>query len=304
MASQDLQNRLRIGLASPSARDELLGLLYGVSPFATAWYADATDGADTNDGESSTTAKASVQAAIDLASAGDVVFLAPGEYNEDVVIATAQITVIGAGPRHSVRITGTAAGTATAVTIDGVNEVSLLNLNMEGRSGGSGLLIGSGQVRRVSVFGCKMHGGDNGLFIDAGNTGQVVDVIVEDFLIGPTETGVNLDQTSGDPMNQLHLRHGTIQKCSAACVAEGAAFVVDFVMDDVTCTDNNGVEPTVFLDLDTTSTTGFITNCRFATDVFDSTDFAIATGVIFAQNYTQAEGSSSTATGTASGRPN
>ena len=245
-------------------------------------------------------AGASIQDAVDAASAGDVIFIAPGEYDENVLIETEQITLIGAGPRHSVRITGTLAGTATGVTINGVNEVGLYNLNMEGRTGGSGLAI-TGSVRRIQVAGCKMHSGDQAVLLD-GLAAQIVDVRIEHCVIGLSAIGVKITASGGgDPTNQVLLKDNYFLRITADCILT-AGFAVDLTVIGNTFANVNGVEPTRFLDIDDASTTGFVANNVFATTLFSTAKFAIAAGVLFANNVSQAENPSAAVGGT-SGRP-
>ena len=81
-----------------------------VSSAANIYYV-STNGNDANSGESWDEAFLTVQAAHDAASEGDLILVAPGEYDEDIEITTGKISIVGAGPRHSIRITGTSAGT-------------------------------------------------------------------------------------------------------------------------------------------------------------------------------------------------
>jgi hypothetical protein len=147
---------------------------------------------------------ATVQAAINAAVAGEDILIAPGEYNEDVVVATAQLRLIGIGTRHSVRITGTAAGTSTALTINGVDEVGAYGLNLEGRSGGSALKL-TGQIRRAQIAGGKIHGGTQAILLEPASGGQIVDIRVEDNVIANAATGISLVYSGGDPCHQLFI---------------------------------------------------------------------------------------------------
>jgi hypothetical protein len=268
----------------------------------TPWYVNGDWTGQFGTGREMDKPLATIAAAVAAAAAGDIIFIAPGEYDEDVVVSTSRLTLIGCGPRHSVRVTGTAAGTATALTISAASDIGLYNLNLEGRSGGAGLSI-TGQVRRVEVRHCKIHGGDDACLLDQG-AGQIVDVRIEDCVIGNAADGLVIGTTGGgDPNAQIVVRNCLFSKCTADCI-KTVGFMNDLVVDGCTFTAASGTEPTQFLDVDDVGTTGIITNCRFHTTVFSTAKFGIATDVFFAQNYTEAEGSSSTATGTASGRPN
>lgn len=244
-----------------------------------------------------------IQAAVNVAAAGDVILIAPGEYNEDVTVSTAQLTLVGAGPRHSVRVTGIATGsggTATALTVAGVSEVNLINLNLEGRSGGGGLLT-TGQIRRMAITGCKLHGGTSALEFRAASGGQFVDVLVDGCVLANATNGVLLTYDGGDPGHQIYVRGCLFQKITADCVLQDGA-THDLTIQGCTFAASDGTEPTRFLDINDTGTTGLVADNFFATTVFSTAKFAIASGVLFANNVSQAENPSANVGGT-SGRP-
>jgi len=77
------------------------------NPWGTHYFVDGTDGADRNDGKSTKRSKATVQAAVTAASAGDVIYVRPLTYTSDgsdvnryveavtVPYATADLSLIG-----------------------------------------------------------------------------------------------------------------------------------------------------------------------------------------------------------------
>jgi hypothetical protein len=244
-----------------------------------------------------------IQAAVNAASAGDVILIAPGEYDEDVTISTAQLTIVGAGPRHSVRVTGIATGsggTATAMTVAGASDVNLLNLNLEGRAGGGGLLT-TGQIRRLQVTACKLHGGTNALEFRSASGAQVVDVRVEGCVLANATNGLNITYSGGDAGHQIYVRDCLFQKIVTDCVVQNGA-THDITIQGSTFTAVDGTEPTQFLDIDDVGTTGLVADNFFHTTVFSTAKFAIAAGVLFAGNVSQAENPSAGVGGT-SGRP-
>lgn len=102
MASWDLQNRLKLALASPAASDELLASLSQFNPFSTAWYVDTFAGSSTgNDGRSPDRAFATMAAALTACSTGDVIFF-KGNVREEIVGSNLKfdITIVGCGSLH------------------------------------------------------------------------------------------------------------------------------------------------------------------------------------------------------------
>jgi hypothetical protein len=236
-----------------------------------------------------------------VADRGDVIMGAKGEYDEDITITKSGITLMGMGPRHSVRITGTSAGTKTAMTLSGVQDVALYNLNLEGRTSSGSALVLTGQIRRIEAKGCKIHGGDSAIKIAVPASAQTVDVRFEDNIIANSAIGLFVDYSGGDPCHQIHLKGNTFSKITTDCIVEDGA-THDWQIFDNYFTAADGTEPTQFLDIDETGSTGFVANNYFATTVFSTAKFAIADGVLFANNISQAENPSAAVGGT-SGRP-
>lgn len=244
-----------------------------------------------------------IQAAITAATSGrgDIIYVLPGEYNEDITHTKTFLRIVGVGARHSVRITGTSAGTKTAMTLSGVQDAGLYNLNLEGRTSSGSALVLTGQNRRIEVVGCKIHGGDSAIKIDVPALSQTVDVRFEDNIIANSAIGLFIDYSGGDPCHQIHLKGNTFSKITTDCIVEdGATHDWQILGNYFTAAD--GTEPTQFLDIDETGSTGFVANNFFATTVFSTAKFAIASGVLFANNISQAENPSAGVGGT-SGRP-
>lgn len=297
--SNDTLNRLKYALARPAAAEEIDALLAVGAP-GTVWFVDGTNGANTLAGTSWTEPFATVQKAINSAAAHDVIVIAPGEYDEDVTSTLSKIAIVGIGPRHSVRITGTAAGTATALTLTGVQDVGLYNLNLEGRSGGAGLVF-SGQIRRVEVRHCKLHGGTSAVAIQVPASSQTVDVRFEDNVFANATNGLFVDYSGGDPCHQIVVRNCLFTKITTDCIVEDGV-THDWAISGNVFGANDGTEPTQFLDIDSTGTTGFVCDNWFHTTLLASSVFAIAAGVLWVDNKVQAELPGLAAYGT-SGRP-
>lgn len=98
----------------------------GVNSFGNTWFVDSTNGGDGNTGKSTTKAFATIQKAIDMASAGDTVILSPGTHSVDVstaaLIPLADMQFVAAippmGGKPSTIITHDADDGANLVAID------------------------------------------------------------------------------------------------------------------------------------------------------------------------------------------
>jgi hypothetical protein len=245
-------------------------------------FVDVANGSAKNNGRSVKQAKLTIQSALDLctAGAGDVVYVLPGEYNEDLTMTKQFVRVFGAGARNAVRVTGTSAGTKTAVTIDGASDVGLYNLNLEGRTSSGSALELTGQIRRASVEGCKIHGGDQALYINNDAGSQTTDVRFIDCVLANSAIGVNMAYSGGsDPCHQLYFEDCKWLKITTDCVKEnGATHDWTFIRPIFGLSD--GTEPTRFLDIDETGTTGQVIDARYCTTVFSTGKVAVATGVL------------------------
>jgi hypothetical protein len=243
---------------------------------------------------------ATIQAAVDAADEAEDILIAPAEYDENVLIETPRLRLFGIGAQHAIRVTGTLAGTATAIHVSGVSEIGLYNLNLEGRTGGSGLKL-SGQIRRMEVGSCKLHGGDQAVLLASAGGGQIVDIRILANIIANSAIGLSMAYSGGDPGHQFLIASNLFQKIVTDCIVENGA-THDWSILDNTFALNDGTEPTRFLDIDTVGTTGLAAGNRFATTVFAAAKMAIAAGVLWVDNKVEAELPGLAAYGTG-GRP-
>ena len=85
-------------------------LLMPMMALATTWYVNGSTGSDYNSGTSQSSAKATIQAAIDASYAGDTILVAPGTY-APIATDNKAITIQGTAGTPSTIID--AAGTGT-----------------------------------------------------------------------------------------------------------------------------------------------------------------------------------------------
>ena len=92
---------------------------------ARDWYVDQINGHNDNDGQTSGTAKQTIQAAVDSASSGDVIKVAEGIYQDVnttysgisacVIITNKNLTIVATGAKEKTHIVGRHAATDTGV---------------------------------------------------------------------------------------------------------------------------------------------------------------------------------------------
>jgi pectin methylesterase-like acyl-CoA thioesterase len=227
-----------------------------------------------------------VQAAVDAASPGATILIPPGEYDENVVIATTDLTLIGDGPQGTVRITGLAPN-GTGIVVNGVNEVGLVNINASGRGTGAGLKL-TGTVKRFRAELSRFAGGADGVLIAAAG-GQVVDVRFDDCRLEGVN-GVHFTAGGGDPTSQVYFKACDFQYCSGRwAFLDGIHVTGLFVQDCNFLPNEDGSAPaTKGITANFTGTTGMISGCKLALAAHASASIELADAVLYVGNFTEA----------------
>lgn len=215
-----------------------------------------------------------IQNAIDLMIARDVLFIGPGSHDEAVVIPAglADITIIGAGNRGDVGIAPSTTN-ASALTMTGtsgssgrVQGVTLVNVGLEGNGTGGGLHV-KGNIRRLRAYGCKCEGGAFGVKLESDANGSVADTILEDLELCWTDRGLLIAVSGGgDPVTQTRFKDSLLHNCAVD------GLLVDTVQSADLWVHNNkfarledGSEPSnSYLSAAVVSTTGQMANNAFA----------------------------------------
>ena len=105
-------------------------LLMPMMALATTWYVNGSSGSDYNSGTSQSSAKATIQAAIEASSAGDTILVAPGTY--------APITT----ENKAITIRSTAGVSSTIIDGGGVAPCTVLCESMDNKATHSTILVG------------------------------------------------------------------------------------------------------------------------------------------------------------------
>jgi hypothetical protein len=270
------------------AGGELLieGAVLGTTLVQSYFVDQANGDDDAHDGKSWAQAFETVQAAVDAASAGAKIYIAPAEYDENVTVAKARLMLIGSGPHGATRITGLAPN-GTGITINGVNEVALVNLNVSGRGTGAGLKL-MGQIRRVSAEVCRFAGGADGLLVAASAGGQVVDARFDDCRFEGTN-GVHFTAGGGDPASQIYFKGCDFQYCSGRSLFMDGIHVTGlFVQGCHFLPEEDGTPPaTKWITANFTGSTGMISGCFIADTAHASASIELAAGVLYVGNATE-----------------
>ena len=231
------------------------------------------------------TAYNTIQEAVDALIDGDLLIVGPGEYDENVTITDKnKITVIGAGNPHACRLTALTNG--IALTIVGGQDVTIINMNLEGRGTGGALKL-DGQIRRLVVQGCKIHGGADGVLIAPAALGQIVEAIIEGCLITGLTTGISHAGTGGDPTHKVTIQGNRFIAITTDCIVSTGSFINGMVIDNIMGNDGD-TEPTRFIKLDGAGDSGIVAGNQFATPTNDNAKFVLDADVMWGANATEA----------------
>jgi hypothetical protein len=272
------------------------------------WYVSKTGGAGSSaDGTSWGSAFASVQGAVNVAAAGDVIAIGPGSYDEAVTIDVSDVVLYGLGGAGAVAVAPSATN-AVAITVSGsaasrTSGVTLINVGGEGNGTGGGLHV-VGNIRRFRATGCKFEGGAYAVTLESTAAGSVGDTKLVGCELAWTTSALSLTASGGgDPVTQTLVQGCLFHNFTTDGIVNSVSHSADvWVIGNVFANQEDGTEPTQYLDLAVASTTGLVAGNMFATTVIAAAKLGIATGVMFVNNRTEAEQPGTNAFAT-SGRP-
>jgi hypothetical protein len=254
------------------------------------FFVNSTSGSDGNSGTSIQRPFETVAKALTVAPAGSVIYLAPGEYDESVVVSTANLTIVGMGGRGAAYIAPSAAGAeAMQVTAD---DVTLINVGVDGDDTASyGLNVNA--ASRFRAYGCKFElGGGTGpaVLLDGTADGQVGDAIIADCEFAWAGIGLQADDSGYGYVTQVLVQNCRFHNIATACVgvATSGLFknleVIDCFFDNA----EDGTAPTDYILLSDNGNTGLFSGNRFATATNDTAVLTIGTGLLWSANATEA----------------
>lgn len=276
----------------------------GVVPINVGSYlfVDSTNGSDGNRGVSLNRAFATIQKAVDLATRGTTIVVAPGQYDETVTIsrtsAHSNMTIMGMGGRGAAYIEPSTEDTAGMVCH--ADDVTLINLGIaaEDETSAAALTVTGSRFR---AYNCKIEGGADQLIIGpgtvaqeaAGTHGVGADALFRDCEFCWGTDGVVLTCTDYGGVTQHRYErcrfHNLTAKHFTEAVGSGGSAAVTFfniVIVDCDFDDlEDGTAPTNYIDLNgNNANTGVVTRCSFPTAINSGLNL-VSTAVHWVSNF-------------------
>jgi len=244
-----------------------------------------------------------IQAAVNVANAKDVILIAPGAYDETVTISRTgadgatlkQLTLIGVGGRGSVFIQPSTEDAGALVCH--ADDTTLVNVGCEAEdeTSAAALTVTGARFRAV---GCKLEGGLKQLIlgpgtdaqITAGTRGNGADVLFDDCEFCWGTNGVVITASDFGAVTQARFRGCKFHNLTAAAFEEtgGTASIrfrnleiTDCTFDDI----EGGAAPTKYVSLnDDNGNDGIVANCRFPAAI-DSGLNLVSTALHWVSNF-------------------
>jgi hypothetical protein len=249
----------------------------------TYLFVDGERGSDGNTGKSLAKAYATIQKAVDNATEGSVILVAPKTdgYDETVTYAradAAMVTIVGIGPRGSVFIDPSTEDAAGMVVHQ--DDITLINIGVaaEDDTSAAALTVTGSRFR---AYGCKIEGGADQIIIGpgtvaqeaAGTHGVGADFLFDDCEICWGTDGVVLTCTDYGAVTQGVFRKSRFHNLTANGITEavgsgGSAATTyrNIVVDECVFDDlEDGTAPTnAYIDLNANNgNTGVVSRCVF-----------------------------------------
>lgn len=250
---------------------------------------------------------ATIQDAVDAALAGDTIQIAAGAYDETVTIprtdangdALNNLTLVGIGGRGAVYIepsTEDAAGMLVHA-----DDVTLINVGVaaEDETAGNFALTVTGT--RFRAYQCKIEGAASQVVIGpgtiaqeaAGTRGRGADSLFLDCEFCWGTNGITFTSSDYGACTQAKVIGCLFHNLTGDEIDENDVGVIGAVRDawivgNVLANQEDGTEPTKFVDLDSAGSTGVIAQNIIANPTNASAQIGIAAGVIYVANLTEA----------------
>lgn len=261
--------------------------------FGSAWFVDSTGGSNSYSGKGQSSAFATIQKAVDSAGPGDVIYIAPGSYDETVTVTAvtkANLTLIGLGGRGSVYIEPSAAGAEGLQVL--ADDVTLINVGVDGDDTAS-YALNVQAASRFRAYGCKFELGSGtgpAVLLDGTASDQTGDAIFEDCEFAWAGSGILADDSGYGYVTQVLIKNCRFHNLTTVGVGVAASGLwknlelIDNFFDNA----EDGTAPTDYILLSDNGNTGLIAGNFFATATNATGVLTIGTGLKWAPNGTEA----------------
>jgi hypothetical protein len=238
---------------------------------------------------------ATLQAAVDAASAGAAILVAPGQYDETVTIPRTKpnLVLIGIGGRGGAYVEPTTEDAGGMVIH--ADDVTLINLGVAGEDTTSAVAL-TVTGARFRAMGCKFEGGLTQLTLGPGTDAQITadthgdgaDALIEDCEFTWGTNGVILKASDYGAVTQARFRNNLFRNLSAAAFEEsgGSADIRfrDLLIQGNIFAENEGAPPTKYISLnDDNGNDGLVVGNYFQTALNSGLNL-VSTALIWAGN--------------------
>lgn len=265
-------------------------------------FVNSTTGSDGNRGITLGKAFSTIQKAVDNATRGTTIIVAPGQYDETVTIsrtsAHSQLTIMGMGGRGAAFIEPSTEDAAGMVVH--ADDVTLINLGVaaEDDTSAAALTVTGSRFR---AYGCKIEAGADQVVIGPGTVAQEAagtHGVGADWLFHDCEfcwgtDGIVLTCTDYGAVTQGRIEHCRFHNLSAKHITEavgsGGSAAVTFqnitihacTFDDL----DDGTAPTNYIDLNgDNANTGVVSQCVFPAAINSGLNL-VSTAMHWVSNY-------------------
>lgn len=262
----------------------------GGNPIVGAWFVDSVNGSNVNDGKTITTAFATIQKAIDSASANETIYVAAGAYDETVTVDVAGLSIIGIGGLGSAFIEPSTAGAeGMQVTVD---DVTLINIGIACDDTGS-YALNLNAAARFRAYFCKIEGADTTgslVLCDGTATDQTADALFQNCEFAYAAKGFTFDDSVYGYPTQIMVdscRFRDITTNMFGIATNGLVYGL-YVTNCIFGNTEANVAPTDYILLSDNTNTGFFAGNYFATATNATGVLTIGTGIMWGPNGTEA----------------
>lgn len=228
-----------------------------------------------------------IQSVVDVAEAGDIIYIEAGTYAENVIIATAGLTLVGLGARGQPWINPAAGG---GLQIDEVDDIVIINLGIAGAAAAD-WAMNAQSASECRFYQCKFEGPTGTVVLLDGTAGaQCGNLLFDDCEFANGGSGVLFDNSGFGYPTQMRFRNCLFHNLTAVCMGlDTDGGVLDlWVKGCEFGTAEDGTEPTDFILIARAGDTGMFTDNSFATATNAASLLTIAAGIHWVANKTEA----------------